>query len=84
MNLGDRDPESFRGRQHASGSHAGEQAVLPRGINSRGRRAGSVPLIRRFLIGIQLEIDFYVVMIAAGEAGRRRVNFGHSFRNHRH
>jgi hypothetical protein len=38
---------------------------------------------RRCLFGVQLEIDFYVVMLTVAEAVWRRVNFRHSFRNRR-
>ena len=39
---------------------------------------------RRSLLGIQLEIDFYVVMFAVAEAGWRRVNLRDAFCNRSH
>ena len=36
---------------------------------------------RASLIGIEFEINFYVVMIAVSEAGRQRINLRHAFGN---
>src|SRR2546423_350151 len=48
----------------------------------RGSRARvRYSLFRRLLARIQLEIDFYVVVIASAKPDRWRVNFSHSFRN---